>query len=589
MQGWMRSVRVWFGLVVMLGALAAPTWAQESSPTESSSAATSAAPPAAAVQAVVESRDKLDSPRAAMDAFLKAMNQWRVEHGQKGSSAWFNLRRTLEHEGMSDEQTLQAAIDLLDVLDKLGTIDVMTLPGTEVGLNSVNRYVFFPGPGQEFVWTELKGFGRWPADVPIVLVQTAGGWKFSRQTLAGIGALKQSMEPLPPRHLAPAPQPDEVGWVLSILGPTFQRTQWIQWLALLACIFLGLLAGKIVQTVLRRSADGLFKRNWQVRGTVLDNAAGPASLALLALGLAVGLGFIWKEDVVAGIARKAILFLYMFAVGWFAFNLVDLIDLALRRAAAKTANPLDDMVVPLVRKSLRIFMVIVFAIMVLQNVFELNITGFLASLGIAGLAISLAAQDSVKNLFGSLTVFFDRPFAVGQRIKFDAFDGIVEEIGFRSTRIRTLEGHLVTVPNMVFIDKTVENVALRPSIRRILDVTITYDTPPEKIRQAVQIIKDILAEPAFAEPFDMTLTPPRVAFDNFNADSLNIKVLYWYQLTDGRDYWGYLDHTERFNLRLFEAFAKAGIEFAFPTQTLYLAGDKARPLSVAVTPPQAKA
>lgn len=115
-------------------------------------------------------------------------------------------------------------------------------------------------------------------------------------------------------------------------------------------------------------------------------------------------------------------------------------------------------------------------------------------LGIAGLAVSLAAQDSIKNLFGSVTIFIDNPFSVGDRIVFSGTDGFVEEIGFRSTRIRTLTGHLVTVPNMKFIDEAVENITARPYIRRTMNMTITYDTPPDKIEQAVQIIRDLLAE-----------------------------------------------------------------------------------------------
>jgi MscS family membrane protein len=363
-----------------------------------------------------------------------------------------------------------------------------------------------------------------------------------------------------------------------LIGPTFAQTQWWEWGVLFVAIFVGLALGKLAQSLLRGGAKRLEDRGADIRATILADAASPVSLVLFTVGMSVGLAFIRMAPEIATFAGKTTVFLVIISAGWFLYNLIDLADVALKRITDRSDSKIDNMIVPLVRKTLRIFLVIVFTIVVLQNVFDMNITGFLASLGIAGLAISLAAQDSVKNLFGSITVFFDKPFVVGDRIVFDGYDGVVEEIGFRSTRIRTLVGHLITVPNMKFIDGSVENVAARPYLRRLIDVTITYDTPADKIELAVRILKDILNDPQISEPFDLENMPPRVSFNDFNATSLNIKVFYWYQLTDGRDYWGFLDHSEKVNMRLFKAYGEAGIEFAFPTQTVYLAGDPAREL-----------
>ena len=160
--------------------------------------------------------------------------------------------------------------------------------------------------------------------------------------------------------------------------------------------------------------------------------------------------------------------------------------------------------------------------------------------------------------------------------------------GEKLSKARTLTGHLVTIPNMKFIDTPVENIAARPSIRRSMNVTITYDTPPNKIEQAVQILRDILNEDEITEPFDMQAFVPRVYFTELNADSLNVLAIYWFMLEDGRGYWDYLDHAHRINMKLFRAYEQADIEFAFPTQTLYLAGDQNRKLSVEVTQAAAK-
>jgi MscS family membrane protein len=148
---------------------------------------------------------------------------------------------------------------------------------------------------------------------------------------------------------------------------------------------------------------------------------------------------------------------------------------------------------------------------------------------------------------------------------------IVERVGFRSTRIRTLEGHLLKIPNGELANKSISNVSKRPYIRRFLNVMITYVTPPEKVEEAVAIIKEILDNhEGFNEKF-----PPRVIFNEFNAASLYILVIYWYHPPVFIDY---LAFTEKFNLQLLRRFKEAGIDFAFPTQTVHLAGDPNRTL-----------
>jgi MscS family membrane protein len=355
-----------------------------------------------------------------------------------------------------------------------------------------------------------------------------------------------------------------------------------QWLILLGVIFLGLVAGWIVAAVLARLARRFEQRGWSIWTHVLRDLVAPAKLALIALGLALGLAQIkGMSATLQDLWVRVLLFLYAVAGFWYAFNLVSVADVLLRRATAKTESTLDDQVVPLIRKTLRIFIVVVAVMFVVDSVFEQDIAAWLAGLGIAGLAVSLAAQDSLKNLFGSITILFDRPFKVGERIVYAGYDGIVEEIGFRSTKVRTLTGHLVTIPNAKIVSDAVENIGRRPSIQRTMNVTITYDTPREKIQRAVDILRGILEEEDLRGPIHPVINgsefPPRVYFNDYNAESLNILVVYWYVPPA---YWDYLEHAQRLNLRVFEEFEKAGIEFAFPTQTVYLAGDPKRQLAL---------
>ena len=145
---------------------------------------------------------------------------------------------------------------------------------------------------------------------------------------------------------------------------------------------------------------------------------------------------------------------------------------------------------------------------------------------------ALAAQDTLKNFFGSLMIMLDKPFTIGQRVTFGGYDSVVEEIGFRSTRVLTHTGHQVTIPNEKVASESVENIGRRPSIRRLANITITYDTPPDKIEKVLAIIREILENPEGMQPD----YPPRVFFNEFNDASLNLIMLYWYHPPDWAAY-----------------------------------------------------
>jgi MscS family membrane protein len=376
-------------------------------------------------------------------------------------------------------------------------------------------------------------------------------------------------------------------WIKSLnLDELRSQNTPVNWLVLLGAIVVGVVLGKVLAVVLTRVGNRITRGRRGFSGSVLTDAAGPVNLLAQALGLQAGLAQIAMPDVLAGFLTDVIMLLIHISIFWYAFNLVEIVEGALRKLTRRTASEMDDMLVPLVRKSLRIFVVVFGFLLISDNVFGQDIGAWLAGLGIAGLAVSLAAQDSLKNIFGSITILVDRPFKVGDRVVYAGYDGPVEQIGFRSTKIRTLTGHLVTVPNSRIVSDPIENIGARPYIRRIMNVTITYDTPPAKVQQALKIIHDILESPGIAEPIHGMVGneayPPRIAFNDFNAASLNIIVIYWYFPPL---YWDYLAHSQLVNMRLLEAFNAAGIEFAFPTQTLYLAGDEKRELAVRMLGP----
>ena len=346
-------------------------------------------------------------------------------------------------------------------------------------------------------------------------------------------------------------------------------------IALFAIILIALLLGKIAKFVLQKWAIK-FEDQQRFITAITLNAIGRGLVFLFAaLGISLGLTFLELKAKVAQVSDTLSAILLIIGIGYLLFWLADVPSTWLAKMARKTKSKLDDMLVPIIRKSLRVTIVILVLVQIVQILSEKPITSIIAGLGIGGLAIALAAQDTIKNFFGSIVLFTDKPFEMGDRIVVDGHDGPVEEVGLRSTKIRTLDGHLVTVPNADLANRAIQNIGKRPYIKRIANLTITYDTPPEKMDRALDIVKEILDN---HEGMNED-RPPRVYFNDLNADSLNIIVFYWYHPPK---YWDYMTFTERFNKEVFRRFSEEGIDFAFPTQTLYLAGDPSRPLSVGI-------
>jgi MscS family membrane protein len=202
-----------------------------------------------------------------------------------------------------------------------------------------------------------------------------------------------------------------------------------------------------------------------------------------------------------------------------------------------------------------------------------SLVPIIASLGVGGLAVALAARPTLENLIGGMMILIDKPYQVGERVMVKGYDGNIEKVGWRSTRIRLRTGPLVTIPNEEMARLDIENIDRRPFIRRLANITITYDTPPDKVEKAIQIIKEILDNHEGMDPG----APPWVFFDEFNADSLNIVVYYWFHPPHLEKFYQF---SEKVNLKIMRAFEKEGIAFAFPTTTTYLTQDDGHPLQV---------
>jgi MscS family membrane protein len=287
---------------------------------------------------------------------------------------------------------------------------------------------------------------------------------------------------------------------------------------------------------------------------------GPVKVVAFVIFLRIGLDvFAWPE-LVQTILSKGFTVIVAITLTYMVLKFIDLvIGYWRQRTQAEADRAFDQQLFPIVRKSLKAFIVVVAALVTLDNV-GVNITAAIASLSIGGLAVGLAAQDTLANLFGAVAVFVDKPFQIGDRIQLDAVDGTVESIGLRSTRVRNLDGHLITVPNKTMGNATITNVTRRPNIKTVMNIGVTYDTPTEKLKRALSLLRDIYqTHPKTADVW--------ISFNKFADSSLNILVIHWWNSTDYKEY---LDGMQELNLQVKERFDAEKIEFAFPTQTIYM-------------------
>ena len=371
-------------------------------------------------------------------------------------------------------------------------------------------------------------------------------------------------------------------WWQRTIGYKIMGNEVWRFLLLLLVVIVAMAVGRIVQFAINNYAGRRDKKRGLTALTLfLRCLTKPISVAFFALGLYLCKLCLVFEDktavpVVEGIRStiekgwtKIAQAVAAIALAYALYRLVDIIEYYLQRWTDKTQTKMDDMLVPVIRKSLRITIAIIAALFIAETILGAEqIKTVLLSAGVGGIAIALAAKDTIANFFGSIAIFADRPFQIDEMIEIADHKGSVEQVGFRSTKIRTLQGHLVTVPNSVIVNSAVENIGRRPYIRRKSNITITYDSGQRGAERAVQIIKEVLSN--VPEVNTDPEKSPRVYFSDFNDWSLNIYMSYWVKPSD---YWLYHQVNERINLEIMKRFEAEKIEFAFPSQTLYVKRD----------------
>lgn len=345
----------------------------------------------------------------------------------------------------------------------------------------------------------------------------------------------------------------------EILVQSYYGNSLQNWFIALAIIVLSVMLGKVIYWVFAKFIR-LFTAKTKTRldDIVVDMVEEPAVFMVVVMGIWFAFKSLTLSETITEIVSSSYQVIIALLIGWMLTRLFDaLYKEYMIPLAERTETDLDDQLLPILSKGIKMIIWVMSIIIGLNNA-GYDVAALIAGLGIGGLALAMAAKDTVSNVFGGFTIFTDQPFKINDRIKVAGYDGAVIEIGVRSTRLKTLEGRIVTIPNAKFADAPVENVSWEPSRKIKLNLGLTYDTTAEQMQQAMDILQSISAENPNTEE------NPAVSFNAFGDFAMNIMFIYY--IKKGASIGG--TQTE-INLQILKQFNQNKLEFAFPTQTLY--------------------
>ncbi len=520
----------------------------------------------------------LVSPRDTMRAFLEAMNDL--------PDSWARAVDCLELTAeQRDHDPRQFARDLYFVLNRIEWVDIDRLPGhEEVKQWHLTEYVFFPrGYEQRDVLGRL-GDER-PAGRVALVPDAHGAWRFSPGTVGALPALRAQFE----RHGLPRIAGSDIltpaDYLRQLLPESWEdqrllTLEYWQWAALLVLLVIGfaldLLVRGVFALIMVRVTRGdarspVERRTWALK------AARP--FGLLAAGIA-WLSLLWLVDLpeLAHVILHGAASIFTVLAGtWATWRLTDVAFDRLSARAERTDTKIDDVLYPLVRRALKVLIVIFGVIYAAESV-NIETAPLLASLGVGSLAFAFAARDTIENFFGSVAVLLDQPFEVGDWVVIGEAEGIVEEIGFRSSRIRTFYNSQITVPNANLVRANVDNYGRRKYRRWMTTLGVQYDTTPEQLVSFTEGIRELVRSHPYTRKDYF-----QVWCNEFGASSLNILVYVFFEVPD----WSTeLRERERLFLDVLRLADQLGVSFAFPTTTVHLHHEPADAAHQPARPPQ---
>jgi len=338
-----------------------------------------------------------------------------------------------------------------------------------------------------------------------------------------------------------------------------------RWLITAGILFATVIARSLILSTFQKLSEKLAARTKTKLDDVLLTAAErPVGLLVYVIGILLAVHILNPPAEIfplVAIADSAGRIISILLTIWFLWRLLEGLSAYFTARAQQTESAMDDQLVPFVGKTLKIFLVMTGLLVVAQNM-GYSISGLLASLGIGGIAIAMAAKDTIANVFGSIMILVDRPFTIGDWVKTSEFEGVVEEIGFRSTKIRTFERTLVNVPNSALANMVIDNIDARSERRIKMRIGLTYSTTPSQMDAAIKGIEAIISNhPGVDQSYKL------VKFDEFADSSLSI-FLYFFSASK---VWAeYLQVRQEVNMQIMELLESLELDFAFPSRTLYI-------------------
>lgn len=413
-----------------------------------------------------------------------------------------------------------------------------------------------------------------------------GEWLFTNASLRSIDRLYEAFEEKPVL-------PELRGWritfealpslyVREYLVPAGMKTPWWglqawQWVGLVLLVLLGLVIRWMCGLILPRIGRRLLRTETAaVLPHVVRRALTPTATLMMLVAWWAGLQVLDLGAVIMGLTWW-FLKIAMTVVGVYAFyRIVDVIMGYFAARAGRTASRLDDVLVPLLQKTLKVVVVAV-GFVLFVKMLGYHVTPLLAGLGVGGLAFGLAAQDTLKNFFGSVNVVLDRPFQVGDWVKMGDVEGTVESVGLRSSRIRTFYNSQVTVPNSEIMTAKIDNLGRRRFRRISCMISLTYDTPPEKLEAFCEGVRELIRSHPYTRRDYY-----HCWVNKFAAASIDVMLYCFHECPD----WGTeLRERHRLFLDIVRLAKRLGVEFAFPTQTIHMHHESSPPDSAPPPPP----
>ena len=527
----------WLTLALLLACAAGATAQIQLPP---SSTTTSTQPPAAE-----EDNDLgFDTPRATMRGFLYAAR----------AGDWNTAAAHLDLRGRDPDDGPTIARELKTVLDRKLWVDLDALSNAPEGDQNDG----------ETSARDLVGRITMPmpdANRVKILVERVAGpngtkqWKVARVTLQQLPAMWDAFGDGVLAERLPRP----------FFDLRFLDIQLWQWIALVVLLLASLAIAWLLTAPALRLLRAIARRTQShVDDVFVELIAGPVRLAVGTLSVSAGIYALRLALPVQWVLIATTKALLIVAFTWLVLRLIDAMSRVMTARWVATGQVAAISVVPLARRALKAFVGLVALLAVFQNL-GFNATGILAGLGVGGLAVALAAQKSLENLFGGLSLIADQPVRVGDMCRFGPQQGTVEDIGLRSTRVRTLDRTVVTIPNADFATMQIENLAARDRMRLAATIGLRCETTPDQLRWVLVELKRLLLSHPKVSP-----DPARVRFTKLGASSLDIDIFAFVKTGDGDEF---LAVQEDLLLRIMEIVAASGTGFAFPSQVSYAATD----------------